>query len=188
MTQAIVAQVNAKIGAGGAVPAQPGEADVTAEQIWARALSYCAGKMSVEDSHVVLERMRQGDSVVSGYCLYSVARQVAQVIGSLDESVRAVYIFDCEATPEDECLGEVARGVPLLHLLVWTQRRTAALRALVTSLDGALVRAYASVLGQGALASLLDVQVIDDADVGRRSGYGALLSSMYHRPIQVWQR
>jgi hypothetical protein len=188
MTQAIVAQVSEKIDATRAVPAQPGEIDVSAEQIWRQALSYCAGKMSLDGSHAVLERMRQGDGAASGYCLYSVARQIAQVIGSLDESVRAVYLFDCEATPEDECLGEVARGVPLLHLLVWTQRRTAALRALIASLDGALVRGYANVLGQSAPSSLLDVQVIDDADVGRRSGYAALLSSMYHRPIQVWQR
>ena len=75
-----------------------------------------------------------------------------------------------------------------MHLLVWAQCKTAALRALIAALDRALARAYTDMLGEGCPAGLLDVQVVDDADVGRRSGYGALLSSMYHRPVQVWQR
>lgn len=187
MTQTVVAQVNERIGISVALPMQPAEISVAAEAILAEALSYCAGKMDLDGPQTVAERLRQGDGVACGYCLYSVAKQVAEAIGSLDGNVRAVYTFDCDATPEDECLGEVARGMPLVHLLVWAQRKTAALCALVSALDRALVYAYADVLGEGQPASLLDVQVIDDADVGRRSGYGALLGSMYHRPVQVWQ-
>ena len=99
--------------------------------------------MGLDGPQTVAERVRQGDGAACGYWLYSVAKQVAEAIGSLDDNVRAVYTFDCEATPEDECLGEVARGTPLVHLLVWTQRKTAALRALVATLDRALVRTYA---------------------------------------------
>jgi len=188
MTQAVVAQVDERIDVSAALPMQPAEMGVAAEEILAQALSYCAGKMGLDGPQTVTERMRQGDGVACGYCLYSVAKQVAEAIGSLDGNVRAVYTFDCDATPEDECLSEVARGMPLVHLLVWAQRKTAALRALVSALDRALVRAYVNVFGEGQPASLLDVQVIDDADVGRRSGYGALLGSMYHCPVQVWQR
>ena len=188
MTQTVIAQVDERIDISAAWPIQPAETSVAAEDVLAQALSYCAGKMGLDGPQTVTERMRQGDGVAYGYCLYSVAKQVAEAIGSLDENVRVVYTFDCDATPQDECLGEVARGMPLVHLLVWTQRKTAALRALIAALDRALVRAYADVLEEGRPASLLDVQVIDDDDVGRRSGYGALLGSMYHRPIQVWQR
>jgi hypothetical protein len=188
MPQTGVAQVDERIGASVAVSMQPAEMDVTAEEILAEALSYCACKMALDGPQVVAERIRHGDSGARGYCLYSIAKQVAKTIGSLDGNVRAVYTFDYDATPEDECLSEVVRGAPLVHLLVWTQRRTAALRALVSALDRALVRGYAGALGNGQPASLLDVQVIDDADVGSRSGYGALLSSMYHRPVQVWER
>ena len=188
MTQTIVSQVDGRTDVSVGVPAQPAGMSVSAEGILAEALFYCASKMSLDGPQAVTKRMRQGDGVACGYCLYSVAKQVAEEIGALDENVRAVYTFDCDATPEDECLGEVARGTPLVHLLVWTQRKTAALCALVSALDRALIRTYAEVLGEGRPASLLDVQVIDDADVERRSGYGALLGSMYHRPVQVWQR
>jgi hypothetical protein len=188
MTQTVVTQVDGRIGIGVALPMQPAEMSAAAEGILAQALSYCADKMALDGPQAVPERLRHGDGVACGYCLYSVAKQVARALGSLDGNVRAIYTFDCDATPEDECLGEVARGAPLVHLLVWAQRKTAALRALVSALDRALIRAYADVLGEGQPVSLLDVQVIDDADVGRRSGYGALLSSIYHRPVQVWQR
>ncbi len=188
MTQSVVALVDGKIDARVDIPAQPAEMRVAVERILAQALSYCADKMSLESLQAASERICQGDGVACGYCLYSVAKQVAETIGSLDGNVRAVYTYDCEATPEDQCLGEIARGTSLVHLLVWTQRKTAALRALITAMDRALVRAYTSVLGGRQPTSLLDVQVIDDADVGRRSGYGALLSSIYHRPVQVWQR
>lgn len=188
MPQASVAQVDERVDVCAALPAQCAEMGVTVDGMLAQALSYCAGKMGLEGPQTAAERVRRGDSVACGYCLYSVAKQVGEAIGSLDGNVRAVYTFDCDATPEDECLSEITRGAPLVHLLVWTRRKTAALCALVSVLDRALVRAYAGVLGKGQPASLLDVQVIDDVDVGRRSGYGALLGSMYHRPVQVWER
>jgi hypothetical protein len=188
MAQAVVAQMDERIDIRAALPVQCAEMSVAADEILAQALSYCAGKMGLDGPQAVAERVCQGDRAACGYYVYSVAKQVAESVGSLDGNVRAVYTFDCDATPEDECLSEVARGALLVHLLVWTQRKTAALCALVSALDRALVRAYASALGVGQPASLLDVQVIDDVDVGRRSGYGALLGSMYHRPVQVWER
>jgi len=35
---------------------------------------------------------------------------------------------------------------------------------------------------------VLDVQVVDDGDVKNRTAYGALLSSLFQRPIKVWDR
>ena len=188
MAQAVVAQMDERIDIRAALPVRYAEVGVTMEGILAQALCYCAEKMDLDGPQAVVERVRQGDGAAHGYYVYSVAKQVAETIGSLDENVWAVYIFDCEATPEDECLGEVCRGAPLIHLLVWTQRKTAALCALASALDRVLIQTYACAPGEGRPASLLDVQVIDDADIGRRSGYGALLCSMYNRPIQVWGR
>jgi hypothetical protein len=188
MTHTVLPKVDERIDVRVAVPAQPTRMSAAGQAILSHALSYCAAKMSLGGPRIAAERLCQGDDAASGYCLYCIAKQAAETIGALDENVRAVYTFDCEATPEDASLGEIARGAPLVHLLVWTQRKTAALDALLAALDRALARAYADMLGVGRPAGLLDVQVVDDVQVGRRSGYGALLSSMYHRPVQVWQR
>ena len=188
MNQTFVAQVDKSIDLSVTVPMQPAEASVTAESILAQALSYCAHKMGLDGPQAVVERLRQGDGISCGYCLHSIAKQVAQALGTLDGNVRAVYTFEDDATPEDECFGEVARGAPLVHLIVWAQRRTAALCSLVGALDRSLAHAYASVVAMGQPVGLLDVQVIDDVDVENRSGYGALLGSIHHRPIEVWHR
>lgn len=198
MTQSFVTRKDTMVDLDLAVPVWPSETGIAAEDVLAQALAYCAHKMGLDGPQVVIRRLRQGDGAVCGYCLYSVAKQVAGRIGALDENVKAVYTLDYDATPEDLCFGQAAQGVPLVHLIVWTRRKTAALNSLLAALDRSLVQAYANLLGmrgpsEDASASLppralLDVQVIDDADVEGRTGYGALLGSLHHRPIQIWER
>ncbi len=105
----------------------------------------------------------------------------------MDGEVKAVYLYDYDATSEDACFGEMAVP-PVLHLIVWAQRKTVALNSLAEALDRALVQNYAELMGAAQLAHLLDVQVVDDADVENRVGYGTLFSSLHYRPIQVWER
>jgi hypothetical protein len=193
MIQAFVTQKDEIRDVNVAVTVQPSELGIAPQYVLTQALAYCARKMSLDGPQPVVERLRQGDSVACGYCLYSIAKQVAETIASLDENVKAVYALDYDATPEDLCFGKAMRGAPMVHLIVWTGRKTAALRSLVLALDRTLAQAYATMLGmrpsvEGTLASLLDVQVIDDADVASRTGYGALLRSIHHRPIQIWER
>lgn len=161
-------------------------ADIT-ETVLTQALAYCAQKVNLDNSQAVIDRLRRGDGQVCGYCHYSVAKQVAESLGALDGNVKAAYIYDYDATPEDLCFGEVGRALPI-HLLVWAERKTAALRVLVETWDRALAQRYAEMIGVHQPAHLLDVQVVDSADVEKRMGHGALLSSLHYRPIQVWKR
>jgi hypothetical protein len=158
-----------------------------AEAALAKALKFCAQKMGLDSHQAVVDRLRQGDSTACSYCHYSLAKQVAESLGTLDENVKAVYVCDYDATPEDLCFGEATQA-PLVHLVVWARRKTGALNSLVAALDRASVQSYADLIGMRQLTHLLDVQVIDDADVENRVGYGAMLSSIHHRPIQVWER
>ena len=163
------------------------DAESTAEIVLTQAMEFCALKMGLSSSQDVLVRLRQGDSDACGYCHYSVARQVAASLGELDENVKSVYVIDYDATPEDLCFGKEAKTLPI-HLIVWAERKTKALDSLVESLDNALVQHYTNLTGPCKLAQMLDVQIVDDADVRNRVGYGAMLSSLYQRPIQVWER
>lgn len=159
----------------------------TAENILSQAMEFCAKKMGVDSSQTVIERLKEGDRSACGHCQYSIAEQVGAALGALDENVRSVYMFEYDATPEDICFSEVAQ-TPLLHLIVWTERKTEALNSLVTMLGRALTQGYAQLIGPRQLQYLLDVQMIDDAQVEGRIGYGALFSSLYHRPLKVWER
>jgi hypothetical protein len=158
------------------------------ESIISEAMAFCAQKIGVDSTEAVVDLLRQNDKTACGYCLYSIAKRLAASLGAVDEHVRAVYVLDYDATPEDLCFGTLDQGMPLIHLIVWAERKTAALSSLVAALDFALAQAYSDLVGGPEVGVLLDVQVIDDTDVENRTGYGALLQSIHHRPIQIWER
>jgi hypothetical protein len=168
---------------------QQGQPDVfrTAGEILTQAMEYCAQKMQLDSPQTVVARLRSGEGKACEYCHYSVAKQVAATMGTLDTNIKAAYIYDYDATPEDLCFGATGRGLPI-HLLIWAERKTAALSALAETLGRALAQQYAVMIGVPEPAHLLDVQVVDDTDVNRRLGHAALLSSLYHRPVEIWKR
>jgi hypothetical protein len=158
-----------------------------AENVLNKAIEFCARKMGLDGPQVAINRLQERDHCACEYCHYSIAEQVAAALGDLDENVKAVYLFEYDATPGDLCFSETP-NVPLLHLLVWARRKTKALNSLVSTLDRALAQAYAQLIGPRQLQHFLDVQTVDDTDVENRTGYGALLSSIHHRPLKVWER
>ncbi len=168
-------------------PLRMPDAASTAEVVVAQAMEYCARKMGLAGAEEAMERVRKGDPCAHGYCYYSIAKQVAEAMASLDRSIRAVYVFDYDATPSDLCFHETVQTTPI-HLLVWTERKTEALGSLAGALDHALARKLCTMLGCGPQEHILDVQIIDDSDVEKQTGYGALLCSIHHRPIKVWER
>ena len=159
----------------------------TAQIVLSQAVEYCAQKMRLDSSQAVLDRLRASNGRACEYYHYSVAKQVAESLGALDGNIRATYIYDYDATPEDLCFGEARRAL-LIHLLVWAERKTASLKVLAEAWDRALAQGYAEMIGGCQLAHLLDVQMVDDVDVENRLGHGALLFSLHHRPVQVWRR
>lgn len=163
------------------------DARSTAEAAISGAMEFCAQKMRLENSQAVLEYLMQRNAAACGYCQYSIAKQIGDSLGALDQNVKAVYILDYDATPQDICFASEKQTV-LIHMIVQVERKTSALDSLVAALDHALVQVYGRLLGMEKLEHLLDVQVVDDADVEKRVGYGAMLTSLHQRPLQVWKR
>lgn len=163
------------------------DVDEMAERVIGEALAYCAGKLGLGDADAAGEALRQGRPDAWSYYRYALAKGVAAQLGALDDEMRAIYFYDYDATEEDLSFAEGC-GSPLIHLIAWAGRKTSALQALVAALDGALARRCGKLLGRETLAHLLDVQVVDDAEVQARTGYGSLLSSLHNRPLPVWQR
>ena len=162
------------------------DAASVAEDALAAGLKFCVQKMALAGQQTAIGRLQQGDGTARSYCYYGIARHLAESLGALDENVKAVYVVDFDATADDVSLGE--KQTSLIHLIAWAERKTSALDSLVEALDRALLQHYTDLVGKHQLAHLLDVQVVDDADVKNRVGYGAMLSSLYQRPIQVWKR
>ncbi len=163
------------------------DADSIVESVINQAVAYCAQKMGLGSDQAVREQLQKENGIACKYCHYSIARQVGDLLGTLDQNVEAVYALDYDATPQDLCYSGDGQAT-LIHLIVRVKRKTNALDAVMEVLAQALVRAYAKLLDRPRLEHLLDLQVVDGADVAKRIGYGAMLSSLHNRPIQVWER
>jgi hypothetical protein len=156
-----------------------------ADAALAAALGYCAQKTGVGSSDAAL-KLQAGDRGARVYFEFGLAAQVAELLGGLDDEIQAVYLYDDEATADDLALGEV---VPtLIHLIVHARRKTSALESLIVGLSRAVVQSYGRLFDRPQLRHLLDVQVMDNAELDAGTGMGLLMSSLHHRPSLVWKR
>ncbi len=163
------------------------DATTAARQMVSNALAYCGSKIQVAHVDAVLEAVRSGHHIARAAACYALSREIAEYLAALDDNIGVVYYYDYEATPEDTCFGQV-NPAPSIHLVVWAGRKTNALRSLAAALDRALAAEWGRRLGLPHLRHVLDVQLVDNADVNDRIGYGALLTSNQYRPIKLWQR
>lgn len=158
-----------------------------ADALLSEALEFCAEKLNLSSSETVINRLRQRDGVCYRYWHYGLAKKLGRYLGTSDESIKAVYLYDYDAIVDDVCPSEVIPDM-LIHLVIWSRRKTAALNSLMGGLDQALAQAHAKLLGMDEPSHLLDAQVVDDYEIENRLGYGALFTSLHHRPLPVWKR
>ncbi len=152
------------------------------------AIKFCGKKTGMTDSAQIMEALHRGDCSICEYLHYGLAKGVAEYLGSVDDTVKAVYSYEPEyATSTDEPIRSLT---PRINLIAWVSRKSAALSSVVAAMNSALTMEYKGLAcpKANALCGELDVKVADDSEVQRRTGYGALIGSFHVRPIEIWQR
>ncbi len=154
--------------------------------IMEQAIEFCAEKTGLKDRSRVLEAMVRGDCAVCEYLRYGLAQGVAGYLGAVDETVKSVYTYE----PEYATGGDEPMASPGINLIAHVTRKSAAFSSVVAALNSALAAESRRLACPKAstLCYGLDVRVADDDEVQRRIGYGALVHSLYVRPIEIWQR
>lgn len=123
------------------------------------------------------------------YFRHALAHEIALVLGTYDQHVQAVYLFDESINPDAETEDYLPQVDLTIHLLLKVTSNSAALGAFITSLDRALTEELREMPGSFAgYTSFLDVIPITEQAIQERRGYAALLSSIYARPLKVWPR
>ncbi len=156
------------------------------------AIQFCVEKMSFNGKEQVLQARKNGDCSVCEYLRYGLAKNLAQYLGEMDNRAKAVYIcddHDSSLTWPNGSSGQ-PKYAPGIQMVVWVSRKSPALTSLVDTMR-ASVREESLRLAcpkANGLCHELDVIVVDDQEVERRSGYGALIHSLYLRPIEIWHR
>jgi hypothetical protein len=154
------------------------------------AIAFCVEKMGAKTREEVVNAISNGDCAACDYLKYSLAKKVGECLGSMDETVKAIYIYEPEyGSGVDNFLDHSLGLKSGINLVAWVERKTAALSSVIASLNDALVEACKRLSTSGnGLRYLLDVKLADDNEVTNRLGYGALVHSIYVRPTEVWSR
>ena len=138
-----------------------------------------------------LQAIRGGDCSICESVRYGLANRIAEYLGSVDPTVKAIYLYEPEyATEMDVAAPDRPNLTPGINMIVWANRKSAALFSVVASLNSALADEAKRLAcpKANALCWTLDTQIVDDEQVRERSGFGALIHSIYVRPIEIWCR
>jgi hypothetical protein len=154
-----------------------------------KAIIECAEKIFAGDSL----RMRQ--SLLQSHCencrcvAECLARQIGEYLGRVDRTVKAVYNYQPMEETGNEPSGTSEPYVGI-NLVVWVERKSAALSALIETLETVL-KASQSQIGCAAATPrcfALDVRLVSDYDVEEGRGLGLLVRAASIRSIPVWKR
>lgn len=158
-----------------------------ADALLCRALAACAATLALSDEAAVVDHLAQHDATVCRVCQEELAVCVAEYLSALDADITAIYRYTYACQPDGSPLDDALLTLPL-YLVICTRRRTAALIALLAALDRALRQSLADRSRTHNVAPVLNVHVMDEADVRNQVGYAALLFAPRHEPDQVWKR
>jgi hypothetical protein len=160
-----------------------------AETIRESAIDLAREKMSFYEQEAELAILLERRNFVE-YFKYALAQEVAQVIATYDQRVKAVYLFEETANPDSETEDYLSTVDLTIHLLATVTSASAALEAFVASVDRALTDVLCELPSDtfARRTSYLNVIPITENDIEEGRGYAVLLSSIYARPLRIWER
>jgi hypothetical protein len=141
-----------------------------------------------------VRRMRQ--ALLEGKCEHcrrvseNLVDQICEYLGQVDNTVKTIYHYE----PTDISLASTGKEPRDAHnginLIVWVNRKSPALSALISTLETTLATSQRQLGCINATPSCftLDVTMVDDHDIRERRGLGLLVENAYLRSQRVWQR
>lgn len=161
--------------------------DIT-ETICAKALERARPSAALTKEKPALEELLQDPTFIQRFKV-GLAYEAANLLAASDNRVYSIYLLEASATLPMR-RDASSSSTPNIHLIVLVEQRSAALHALATALDQALVREVRKFPASALLEdkSLINPLFITEKEVAQRKGYAVLLSST-HRPIlTIWKR
>ena len=138
-----------------------------------------------------VEALRNGDLAVCETVRHELAKTVAEHLGSLDHTVRGVYLCDAQhsTTIVVPNLDQPSFS-PTIEILVWVSRKSEALRSVVSWLNSALADEAKRLAGRdvNSLCWMLDAHIVDDEQVQIHRGYRSPTHSVCEEIVEIWHR
>jgi hypothetical protein len=141
------------------------------------------------DTYRLRQMMLQGHCEYCGRVSESLARQLGEYLGRIDRTVKAVYHYAPFELPEIPSSGSQEPHVGI-NLVVWAERKSAALNALLETLETVLKASRHKIGCADASPRCfsLDVKMVSDLEVHEQRGLGLLVERNFLRSTSVWKR
>ena len=161
----------------------------TAETVRDNALNLARKKMLPREQDFGLASLLERREFVD-YFKHALAIEIAQVIAFNDQRVQAVFLFEESTNPDAETEDYLSSIDFTIHLLAFVTAGSAAFESYVASLDRALTEVLNELPSNDLFrrSSFLTVLPVTEKDVAQSRGYATLLSSIYSRPLKIWER
>ena len=152
-------------------------------------MAFAEQKTRLRGREAFVQALQQGQTAAHDYLRYGLAKEIGNYLGQAEATVKDVYLYEPESVTGEVITGktELTRG---LELIVRVTGQKDLLAPVVEILDRGLTAEYKTLLGPtvSTMSGFLTVDVIDDHDVQKRVGSGALVSSLHTRPLKAWSR
>jgi hypothetical protein len=163
-----------------------------ADQMIDRAIGECA------EIHFAGSIRKMRRALLMGECEYCqclsdrLVRQIGEYLGKVDKTVKAVYQYTPFENPQessDETQVSFKKDSGI-NLVVWVERKSAALNALLETLETALSTNQHKIGCPKSAPScyVLDIETVSDSEVKDRRGLGLLVENSFLKSNLVWRR
>jgi hypothetical protein len=100
-----------------------------ADEMVEKAVLFCADKKFTGDKEVAYEALHNGRCDACDFLSFSLVRQIAEYLGRVDKTVRAVYMFRPDNAPISLSAGRTRprKRASGMNLVAWVDRKTPAL-------------------------------------------------------------
>jgi hypothetical protein len=157
-----------------------------------RALAICADENLEGDVYALHQTLAHGNDEYRDAFNEQLAGQIGEYIGQLDKTVKAVFSLVPHETARPVNQGAIGHTQKQyrLNLVVWVERKSEALSALIETLESALTISLqkSGLDGNTGEEFILDANLIDDIDVAQRRGFGLVVENQTLQSRPVWQR
>jgi hypothetical protein len=163
-----------------------------ADQMVEKAILYCAEKKFAGDLQQTRQTLCRGRCDICSLLSDNLVDQISEYLGQMDKTVRSIYRFEPEyGVIKPSINGGIQPSIKAgINLVVWVDRKSAALNALVATLENLLSESRKKMGCQSGVPAcfVLDIHTVDDKDVNEKRGFGMVIDSMLVRSIPVWKR
>jgi hypothetical protein len=159
------------------------------DQMVELAIIECAEEFFSGDTRRMRQALLQGHCSDCRHMAASLARQISEYLGRVDRTVKSIYHYEPVEAPDTTSPENYPPYVGI-NLVVWVERKSAALSALLDTLETVL-KSSQRIIGCADASPRcfsLDVKMVSDQEVQEQRGLGLLVENAYLCSKPVWKR